>query len=165
MRVGADRWPRFGTGSAAISKAHEPGAAEAIGLEEIDTPPRRQAVQAWRRLDRRTRWEVARRGVGHPDPRVAVIAVGRARATLRAPLRRWVMAAVAAWLVNAPLGWVILRLMGGPDDRWFWLWMPITMTPGPLMALRVQARQVERANLPMVGGPIRPEPESSGADW
>jgi hypothetical protein len=67
-----------------------------IGLANIDIPRGRQAVQAWRRLDRRTRREVirrARRGLGHPDPRVAAIAVGRAQATLTAPLWRWVAAA------------------------------------------------------------------------
>jgi hypothetical protein len=55
----------------------------AIGLANIDIPRGMQAVQAWRRLDRRIRWAV-RGGVGHPDPRVAAIAVSRARAMLRA---------------------------------------------------------------------------------
>jgi hypothetical protein len=41
--------------------------------------------------------------------------------------------------------------MGGLDDRWVWLWMPIAMTPGPLAVLRIQARQIEQANLPTVG--------------
>ena len=34
----------------------------AIGLANIDIPRGMQAVQAWRRLDRRIRWAVARRG-------------------------------------------------------------------------------------------------------
>jgi hypothetical protein len=47
--------------------------------------------------------------------------------------------------------WVIGRLMGGLDDQWRWLWLPISVTPGGLAVQWVQWRQVERANLPMVG--------------
>jgi hypothetical protein len=43
------------------------------------------------------------------------------------------------------------RLMGGLDDQWLWFWLPIWCLPGPLLARRTQARQIERANLPMVG--------------
>jgi hypothetical protein len=124
-----------------------------IGLANIDIPRGKQAVQAWRRLDRRTRREVARRarrGVGHPNPAVAAIAVGRAQVMLRAPLRRWVLAGVASLLVNWPLAWVIGRLLGTLDDRWLWFWLPIALTPGTLAALRIPARQIERANLLMV---------------
>lgn len=120
------------------------------GLANIEVPRGRQAVQAWRRLDRRTRREVtryARRGLGHPDPQVAAIAVGRAQATLRAPLRRWVLVVVASLLVNWPLAWALGRLMGGLDDRWGWFWLPISLTLGSLAALRVLARQLERVNL------------------
>ncbi len=107
-----------------------------------------------RRLDWRTRQGIiwlAWRGLGHPDPRVAAIAVGRAQATLRAPLRRWVMVVVASLLVDWPLFWVIGRLLGGLDDQWLWFWLPISLTAGALAALYTQARQIERANLPMVG--------------
>ena len=61
------------------------------------------------------------------------------------------MVIVASLLVNWPLAWALGRLMGGADDQWLWFWLPISLTPGALAALWVQARQVERANLPMVG--------------
>jgi hypothetical protein len=107
-----------------------------IGLANIDIPRGKQAVQAWRRLGWRTRQEViqwAWRGLGHPDPGVATIAVGRAQVMLRASLRRWVLVVGASLLVNWPLLWVIGRLMGGLAVQW------------------VQWRQVERVNLPMIG--------------
>jgi hypothetical protein len=31
------------------------------------------------------------------------------------------------------------------------VWLPIALTPGALAALWIQARQIERANLPMIG--------------
>ena len=73
--------------------------------------------------------------------------MGRAQATLRAPLRRWVLVVVASLLVNWPLAWALGRLMGGLDDRWGWFWLPISLTLGSLAALRVLARQLERVNL------------------
>ncbi|HEX8858424.1 MAG TPA: hypothetical protein VGC06_04890 [Actinomycetes bacterium] len=122
-----------------------------IGLANIDIPCGKQAVQAWRRLDWRTRQAVIRlawRGLGHPDPGIAAIAVGRAQATLRASLRRWVLVVLASLLVNWPLLWVIGRLIGGlDDDQRLWFWLPISLTPGALAALWVQARQIERVNL------------------
>jgi hypothetical protein len=88
------------------------------GLANIEVPRGRLAVQAWRRLDRHTRRDVtryARRGIGHPDPQVAAIAVGRAQATLRLPLRRWALVVVASLLVNWLLAWALGRLLGGLD--------------------------------------------------
>jgi hypothetical protein len=120
------------------------------GLGNIEVPRGRQAVQAWRRLDRHTRREVtryARRGLGHPDPQVAAIAVGRAQATLGAPLRRLALFVVASLLVNWPLAWALGRLLGGLDDQWLWFWVPVSLTLGTLVALRVLARQLERVNL------------------
>lgn len=61
------------------------------------------------------------------------------------------MVVVASLLVNWPLAWALGRLLGGLDDRWFWFWLPISCLPGPLAWLRTRARQIERANLPMVG--------------
>jgi hypothetical protein len=72
--------------------------------------------------------------------------LGRAQATLRLPLRRWMLPVAASLLVNWPLAWALARLMGGLDDRWLWFWMPINLTP-VLVALRVWARQLEPANL------------------
>ena len=128
--------------------------AKVIGLADIDIPRGKQAVQAWRRLDWRTRQAVIRRGwrgLGHPDPGVAAIAVGRAQVMLRAPLRRWVMVVVASLLVGWAESWVIGRLLGGLDDRWRWFWLPIDLIPGALAVQWIQARRTERANLPMVG--------------
>lgn len=124
-----------------------------IGLANIDIPRGKQAVQAWRRLGWRTRRAVIRRawrGLGHPDPGVAAIALGRAQVMLRAPLRRWVVVVVASLLVNWPVAWALSRLMGGLDER-FWFWLPIDLIPGALAAMWIQARRIERANLPMVG--------------
>jgi hypothetical protein len=121
-----------------------------IGLANIDIPRGKQAVQAWRRLDWRTRQAVIRlawRGLGHPDPGIAAIAVGRAQATLRAPLRRWVLVVVASWLFGWAVFWVLGRLISGLDDQWLWLWLPISSTLGYLVVLRVQAGQLERVNL------------------
>lgn len=53
-------------------------------------------------------------------------------------------------VVRLGWAWALSRLLGGPDDQ-LWLWMPIAMTPGALAALCIQARQIERANLPMLG--------------
>jgi hypothetical protein len=119
-----------------------------IGLANIDIPRGKQAVQAWRRLDWRTRQTViqlAWRGLGHPDPGIAAIAVGRAQATLRAPLRRWVLVGVASSLVGWAVFWALGRLFSGLDDQW--LWLPISLTLGSLARLWVQARQIERVNL------------------
>ncbi len=73
--------------------------------------------------------------------------MGRAQATLRAPLRRVMLFVVASLLVNWPLLWTLGRLLGGLDDGWVWFWLPISCTLGYLVVLRVQARQLERANL------------------
>ena len=125
------------------------------GLANIEVPRGRQAIQAWRRLDRRTRQDVtwlAWQGIGHPDPQVAAIAVGRAQATLRAPLWRWALGVVAVLLISWPLMWGLGRLLGGPDDQWFWFSLPISSTLGRLVVLGVQARQLERANLVTLDG-------------
>jgi hypothetical protein len=125
-----------------------------IRLTSIDIPSGKQAVRAWRRLDWRTRQTVIRRawrGLGHPDLGVAAIAVGRAQALLRAPLQRWVMVVVASLLVGWAESWVIGRILGGLDDRCLWFWLPIDLIPGALVWLYIQARWIERANLPMVG--------------
>ncbi len=122
-----------------------------IGLANIDIPHGRQARQAWRQLDRRTRREViqrARRGLGHPDPRVAAIAVERAQATLTMPLWRW----LAAGLVAAAAGFVAGWLLHTPGPGlWYWIEFPIIFSLLPAMVARTQARWIERANLPMVG--------------
>jgi hypothetical protein len=120
------------------------------GLANIEVPRGPQAVQAWRRLDRRTRRDVTRlaqRGIGHPDPQVAAIAVGRAQATLQAPLWRWALVVVASLLIGWPLTWGLGLLLGGLDDQWIWFSVPISSALGMLVVLRVQARQLERANL------------------
>jgi hypothetical protein len=125
------------------------------GLANIEVPRGRQAVQAWRRLDRRTRRDVtllAWQGIGHPDPQVAAIAVGRAQATLRLPLWRWALVVVASLLVGWSLTWGLGRLLGGLDDQWIWFWVPISSALGMLVVLRVQARQLERANLATLDG-------------
>ncbi len=54
---------------------------------------------------------------------------------------------VVSLLVNWPVAWTLLRLMGSLDDQWVWFWMPISLTLGSLAALCIQARQVERANI------------------
>jgi|SRR5215217_1279663 len=115
-------------------------------MAAIDVPGGRQAIQAWRGLDREIRREVlrrARQGVGHPDPRVAAIAVGRTRATLRAPLWRWVAVAVLGLVV----GWVLVWLIGALDGPW-WLRLGLLVGPvlGGLAAWRVRLRQIEEAN-------------------
>jgi hypothetical protein len=125
------------------------------GLGNIEIPRGRQAVWAWRRLDRRTCRDVtwlAQRGIGHPDPRVAAIAVGRAQAMLRLPLWRWTLHGVASLLISWPLAWTVGWLLGGLDDQWMWFWVPISCTLGMLVVLRVQARQLERANLATLDG-------------
>jgi hypothetical protein len=126
-----------------------------IGLTNIDIPRGKQAVQAWQRLDRRTRREVirrARRGQGHPDPRVAAIAVGRAQATLTAPLWRWVAAAGLGLLAALGGVWSFSRLVAEPHlGLGAWIGISIGCTPTPLLVIRMQARQIERANLPLVG--------------
>jgi hypothetical protein len=54
-------------------------------MTNAEIPIGRQAARAWKRLDASVRKDVWRRapyGVGHPDPSVAAIAIGRARYTL-----------------------------------------------------------------------------------
>jgi hypothetical protein len=119
-------------------------------MAAIDIPGGRQAIQAWRGLDRETRREVlrrARQGVGHPDPRVAAIAVGRTRATLRAPLWRWVAVAVLGLVVGWVLLWLLSHLIGALDGPW-WLRLGLLLGPmlGGLAAWRVRLRQIEEAN-------------------
>jgi hypothetical protein len=127
----------------------------------IHIPHGSQARLAWRQLDRRTRREVtqrARRGLGHPDPRVAAIAVGRAQATLRVPLWRWVAAGLVVAAAGCVVGWLLASwLLAGWLDAsapglWFWIELTIAFSLVPGMAARAVARWIERANLPMVGG-------------
>ena len=119
-------------------------------MENIDIPRGRQAMRAWRALDRRTRREVVRRarqGLGHPDPRVAVIAVGWAQAVLTAPLWRWVVV-VGMGLLGALAGvWTFNRLAEPDVGLGVWVGVSIGCTPTPLVVIRMQARQVERANI------------------
>ncbi|SRR6266508_1219198 len=54
-------------------------------MANTEIPMGRHAVRAWKRLDadvRKEAWRRARQGLGHPDPAVAALAVGRARYTL-----------------------------------------------------------------------------------
>jgi hypothetical protein len=54
-------------------------------MTNAEIPMGREAARAWKRLDagaRKDVWRRARQGVGHPDPAVAAIAIGRARYTL-----------------------------------------------------------------------------------
>jgi hypothetical protein len=83
---------------------------------------------------------------------VAAIAVGRAQATLTAPLWRWV-AAVGLGLLAALAGvWSWSLLVAEPHfGLGAWIGMSIGCTPTPLLVIRMQARQIERANLPLVG--------------
>ena len=125
------------------------------GLANIEVPRGRQAVQAWRRLDRRTRRDVtwlAQRGAGHPDPQVAAIAVGRAQATLRAPLRHWALVVVAILLIGWSVGWTVRLLLGDLDDQGTWFWMPIGWALVMPVWWRVAARKLERANLATLDG-------------
>src|SRR5262245_7032968 len=71
----------------------------------------RQAVRAWRRLDRGVRKDVrrrARQGMGHPDPAVAAIAIGRARYILSrsVSVRSWSVVLVVT--TGAALGFAAL---------------------------------------------------------
>ena len=123
-------------------------------MPTVDIPNGRQAIQAWRRLDRGTRREVIRRarhGVGHPDPQVAAIAVGRTRATLRAPLWRWAVVAAMGLAVCWVLVWLLSHLIGGLDAPW-WLRLVLLIGSvlGGLAALRVQLRRIEQANVQML---------------
>jgi hypothetical protein len=83
---------------------------------------------------------------------VAAIAVGRAQATLTAPLWRWVAAAGLGLLAALAGIWSFSRLVAGADlGLGAWIGISIGCTPTPLLVIRMQARQIERANLPLVG--------------
>lgn len=123
-------------------------------MPTVDIPNGRQAIQAWRRLDRGTRREVIRRarhGVSHPDPQVAAIAVGRMRATLQTPLRRWAVVAAMGLAVCWVLVWLLSQLIGGLGAPW-WLRLVLLIGPvlGGLAVLRVQLRRIEKANVQML---------------
>jgi hypothetical protein len=91
-------------------------------------------------------------GLGHPDPRVAAIAVGRAQATLTAPLWRWVAAAGLGLLVALAVFWLFSRVVVESDiGLGAWIGIGGGQSIGALLFIRMQARQMERANLPMVG--------------
>jgi hypothetical protein len=125
------------------------------GLASIHIPRGSQARLAWRQLDRRTRREVtrrARRGLGHPDPRVAAIAVGRAQATLTVPLWRWVAAGLVAAAASCGVGWLLASWLASAPGLWFLIEFTIAFSLVPGMVARTVARWIERANLPMVGG-------------
>jgi tetratricopeptide (TPR) repeat protein len=137
-------------------------------MANIDIPRGKQAAQAWQQLDRRMRREVirrARRGIGHPDPSVAAIAVGYAQRTLHAPLWRQVVAVASGLAAGMLAGWL---LSGLPSDSclprwWFWLGLPLTCTPATLAVSRVQARQLERANLETLAGALEAQGELPAA--
>jgi hypothetical protein len=64
----------------------------------------------------------------------------------------WVAVAGMALLVGLPVSWLLSRLAAGPHTGlWVWLVASIFGVSGPVVVVRTQARQVERANLPMVG--------------
>jgi hypothetical protein len=86
------------------------------GMQPIaDTPPvpyGRVAVDAWRELDRETRRELLRSDRPHPDPAVAVVAVGYAREVLsRSPLRQVLPFALATGAVFAIL-FIVIQAVG-----------------------------------------------------
>ena len=115
----------------------------------------RSGSGCWRRLDRRIRRDVtllAQRGFGHPDPQVAAIAVGRAQATLRAPLRHWALHGVATVLIGWSVGWTVRLLLGDLDDQGAWFVGPIVGALVMPVWWRVEARQLERANLATLDG-------------
>jgi len=82
---------------------------------------------------------------------VAAIAVGRTRATLRAPLRRWAVVAAMGLAVCWVLVWLLSHLIGDLDAPW-WLRLLLLIGPilGGLAALRVQLRRIEKANVQML---------------
>ncbi|GAA2096684.1 hypothetical protein [Actinomadura alba] len=74
------------------------------------------AVDAWKRLDRRTRRDLLRSAAAHPDPSVAAVAVGYARTNLGG--RWWLRSLRSLWSIPVTFGVATLLVVSGSVPRW-----------------------------------------------
>lgn len=121
-------------------------------VTRAEIPMGRHAVRAWRRLDRGVRNDVrsrARQGLGHPDPAVAGIAVGRARNTLgRGFAVRYAFRVLLVLIGVLGAAALVNRLTSTPPGQYVIL-VIIALVGGIVThaTARREAEQVEEANL------------------
>jgi hypothetical protein len=121
-------------------------------MTNAEIPTGRQAARAWKHLDagvRKDVWRRARQGLGHPDPAVAAIAVGRARRSLSRSVfvRYWGLIFVAFTCPLLALAAVLDRVTRlGP---FYVLAITISFTSGALGCIRArrEVEQMEEANM------------------
>ncbi|MBC6458877.1 hypothetical protein [Actinomadura sp. HBU206391] len=112
------------------------------------------AVDAWKRLDRRTRRDLLRSAAAHPDPSVAAVAVGYARTNLGG--RWWLRSLRSVWFAPVTCGVATLLVVSGSVRRWpqlsalvfascavAFLWDVVRVT-----RLRLALIRMENANAP-----------------
>ena len=87
-------------------------------------------------------------GVARPDWRIPACCGN----DLRAPLRQWALHGVASMLVGWSVGWTVAMLLGDLDDWGIWFVWPIVGALVMPVWWRVEARQLERANLATLDG-------------
>jgi hypothetical protein len=118
-----------------------------------EIPVGRQAVRAWKRLDadvRKDVWRRALKGLGHPDPAVAVLAVVRARCTLSHSfsVRYWGCLFIVLTGVVGLVA-VLDRLTSLDPDHLYVIAITISFSSGirGYTGVRREAKQLEEANL------------------
>lgn len=122
-------------------------------MTNAEIPTGRQAARAWKSLDagvRKDVWRRAPQGMGHPDPAVAAIAIGRARYTLSRSfsVRYWGLMFVMTGAVLGLLA-VLDRLTRSSDPSLYVIVIVISFSRGPMTYTKVRrdAKQLEEANM------------------
>ncbi|GAA4594216.1 hypothetical protein GCM10023194_60460 [Planotetraspora phitsanulokensis] len=136
---------------------------------------RREAVGAWRRLDRRTRHDLLNSRTPHPDPRIAAIAAAYAGASLgrAAALRRAVLPTL--WttliLVTATVAAVVVEVTSGSKTGFTILPLltvgAIVVYVWRLMRRQIALTRMETLNsrsLPVAAPPPMPSGTPSGGE-
>jgi hypothetical protein len=122
-------------------------------MTNAEIPIGRQAVGAWKRLDagvRKDVWRRARQGLGHPDPAVAAIAIGRAHYTLSRSFAVWYWGPMFVMITGVGLGLAaLLNRLGSPDRALYVIVVIVSFSSGIMnyTKLRRDAKQLEEANM------------------
>src|SRR5215203_4298512 len=121
-------------------------------MTNAEIPTGRQAARAWKHLGpgvRKDVWRRARQGIGHPDPAVAALAIGRARYTLSRSFAVRYWGRVFVVLIGG-LGVVaLLNRLTSPDVNLYVIAVVASFSSGVVTHTKARrdAKQLEEANL------------------